>query len=152
MKFSTRQDTDLASEQLFDFLADFDRLERLMTRRGVVVRRIDPRSEPGVGRGWELSFDWRGKRRNMRLDVVRFDRPELIAIEGQSELFEISIDMAIVALTPTKSRLNMQIDVRPRSMRARLLLQTAKLGKGQLDRKFDLRIAELLGDVTRAAA
>lgn len=149
MKFSTRQDTELSATQLFDALGDFEKLERMLVRRGTDVRRIDPAREPGTGMAWQIAFDWRGKRRDMRMDVTRYDRPEIISIEGLSEMFEISIDMAIVALTRSKSRLNMLIDVRPRSMRARLLLQTAKLGKGQLDRKFDLRVAEFLGDLTK---
>ncbi|WP_312529156.1 hypothetical protein [Paracoccus sp. (in: a-proteobacteria)] len=152
MKFSTRQDTDLAAEQLFSVMGDFDRLERLFVRRGAIVRRIDPAREPGAGMAWQIGFDWRGKRRELRLDVTRFDRPELISLEGMSDMFEITIDMAIIALTRSKSRLNLSIDLRPRSMRARLILQTAKLGKGTLDRKFEERVAEFIGDVTRSAA
>lgn len=152
MKFSTRQDTDLSPEYLFDVISDFDRLERLLTRRGAVVRRVDPASEPGAGMAWLINFDWRGKSRHLRLDVTRFDRPENISMEGVSDMFEISLDMTVIALTRTRARLQFEVDVRPRSMKARLLLQTAKLGKSQLDRKFALRVAELLGDATRAAA
>ncbi len=152
MKFATRQDTDLAAEQLFDVVGDFDRLERIFMRRGAVVRRIDPAREPGAGMAWQIGFDWRGKRRDLRLDVTRYDRPEIIALEGVSDMFEISIDMAIIALTRTKSRLNLNVELRPRSMRARLILQTARLGKGALDRKFAERVADFIGDVTRSAA
>lgn len=152
MKFSTRQDTDLSPEYLFDVISDFDRLERLLTRRGAVVRRVDPAVEPGSGMGWLIGFDWRGKARQLRLDVTRFDRPEFIVMEGSSELFELSLEMTVIALTRTRARLQFELDVRPRSMKARLLLQTAKFGKSQLDRKFALRVAELLGDATRAAA
>ncbi|MDN3711302.1 hypothetical protein QWZ10_04645 [Paracoccus cavernae] len=101
---------------------------------------------------WQIGFDWRGKRRELRLDVTRFDRPELIQLEGLSDMFEVSIDVAIIALTRNKSRMTLTVDLRPRSMRARLLLQTAKLGKGQLDRKFQSRVAEFLGYMTQYSA
>lgn len=152
MKFSTRQDTDLSPEVLFDTLGDFDRLERVLIRRGASVQRVDPAKEPGVGKAWDIQFDWKGKRRDMRMSVTRFDRPEVITLEGVSDMFEIAINMEFIALARTKSRLQFEADVRPRSMKARLLIQTAKLGKAQLDRKFALRIAEFLGEVTRAAA
>lgn len=152
MKFSTRQDTDLSADQLFSVVGDFDRIERIFVRRGAMMRRIDPAREPGAGMGWQIGFDWRGKRRELRLDVTRYDRPELIAFEGMSELFEVSVDMAIIALTRNKSRFSLSIDLRPRSMRARLMLQTAKLAKGALDRKFAARVADFLGDATRSAA
>lgn len=152
MKFSTRHDTDLSAESLFDLVGDFDRLERLMTRRGATVRRVDPASEPGTGMAWLINFDWRGKSRHLRLHVTRFDRPENINMEGISDMFEVTLDITVIALTRTRSRLQFEVDVRPRSMKARLLLQTAKLGKSQLDRKFALRVAEILGDASRAQA
>ena len=151
MKFSTTQDTELSSEQLFDALADFDRIERLLTRRGALVRRVDPAREPGAGMAWEIGFDWRARRREVRLDVTRFDRPEVIEVEGRSELFDIELKLTVIALTLCKARLQFEVKLRPRNMRARLLLQTAKLGKVQLDRKFALRIAEFVDDITRAA-
>lgn len=152
MKFSTRLDTDLAPAELFQTISDFERLERLLARRGAIVRRIDPATEPGTGIAWDIGFDWRGKRRDTRMDVTRFDRPETIIIEGAAELFTYTLDMTVIALTLRKARLQFQLDVRPRSMKARLLLQTAKLGKGQLDRKFGLRVEQFITDLHGAVA
>ena len=58
----------------------------------------------------------------------------------------------MVALTRTKSRLIFETDAQPRGMKARLLLQTAKLGKSQLDRKFAKRIGEFVNILTAAQA
>lgn len=151
MKFSTRLDTDLRPAELFRTVTDFDRLERLLTRKGCMVHRIDPTQEPGTGIAWDIAFDWRGKRRDLRLDVTRFDRPEAVEIEGMSEMFAFTLTMTVIALTLNKARLQVQLDVRPRGMKARLLLQTAKLGKSQMDRKFGDRVAEFLGALQRAA-
>ncbi|MTD99563.1 hypothetical protein GIY56_04600 [Paracoccus sp. YIM 132242] len=144
MKFSTRIDTNIPASTLFEIAGDFSRSERALTARGVLVRRIDPAEEPGIGLGWDLEFNWRGQRRTMRLAVTRFDRPSQITLEGQSDQFDLSINMTVVALSLVKSRLLFETEVRPRNMRARLLLQTAKLGKAQLDRKYDQRIADFL--------
>ena len=40
MKFSTRIDTDSAASDLFDTVGNFDRIERMLTRRGAVITRI----------------------------------------------------------------------------------------------------------------
>lgn len=148
MKFSTRQDTDLSSQDLFLAISDFSRIERLLVRRGAHVQRTDALSQNGLGMSWIIGFDWRGRRRDVKLEVTRFDAPEFIQISGESELFNLLIQMTTVALTPSKSRLIFETDIQPRGMKARLLLQTAKLGKSQLDRKFAYRIAELLSDLT----
>ncbi|WP_207099668.1 hypothetical protein [Paracoccus shandongensis] len=144
MKFSTRIDTNIPASNLFDIAGDFPRSERALAARGVLVRRIDPAEEPGIGLGWDLEFNWRGQRRTTRLAVTRFDRPSHITLEGRSDQFDLSINMTVVALSRVKSRLLFETEVRPRNMRARLLLQTAKLGKSQLDRKYDQRIADFL--------
>lgn len=147
MKFSTRQDTDLPADALFDAVSDFGRMERILVRRGANVRRLDPAQEPGAGMAWDVAFDLRGKRREVRLDVVQFDRPEKIVMRGMSDPLELTLDMTVIALTRTKSRLIFELNVKPRNMRARLMLQTAKLGKSQLDKKFAQRVGEFVSDL-----
>ena len=144
MKFSTRNDTDLAADALFDRFTDFARMERVLIARGASVKRIDPGQNPGMGMGWDIDFDWRGRARHLRLAVTRFDRPERVTMAGLSDAFDITIDCTVIALSRVRSRLIFETDIRPRNMRARLMLQTAKLGKTQLSQKFDRRITEFL--------
>lgn len=148
MKFSTRHDTDIPAESLFAAVSDFYRIERMMLRRGVSVERVDHLVQPSVGNAWNLSFDLRGKPRTLAFAVSECEPPEKLVLLGRSDQFDLAITMTVVALSPTKSRLIFEADVQPRGMKARLTLQTAKLGKGQLDRKFALRIAEYVSDIT----
>ena len=145
MKFSTRIDKDRSAEQLFDSVSDFDRLERLLIRRGVSVKHVDNLSEGA--RVWDLAFDWRGQRRELRLVLARFDRPVKYALTGRSASFDLRIDQSVVALSRHKSRLIFELEVKPRNMRARLLLQTAKLGKAQIDRKLARKVSDFIDDV-----
>ena len=69
-------------------------------------------------------------------------------LQGQSELFDLTIQMTVLALSLSKSRLIFETDLLPRGMKARLLLQTAKLGKSQLDRKFAKRIGDFVNMLT----
>lgn len=148
MKFSSRQDTDLPADQLFDAVSDFPRIERMLARRGVEITRLDPAVEPGAGMAWDVAFDLRGKRREMRLSVAQFDRPEKVVILGDAESLALTVEMTVIALTPGKSRVIFELEARPQTIRARLMLQTAKLGKAQLDRKFAERIGAFLSDLS----
>ena len=147
MKFSTRQDAELSAESLFRAVSDFDAVARQLSRRGASVRRLDKLSQPGTGMNWVIGFDWRGRHREFTLDVTSFDAPELIEMQGRSDQFEITIRMTVVALAATRSRLIFELDLAPLGMKARLLLQTARLGKGRLDRKFAHRIAEFVNQL-----
>lgn len=148
MKFSIRQDTDLPADELFSAISDFPRIERILARRGASVRRLDPAREPGAGMAWEMGFDLRGKRREIRLDVAQFDRPEKIVFRGGGESLSLDLEMTVIALTRVKSRAIVEAEVKPKTIRARLMLQTAKLGKTQLDRKFAERIGAFLKELT----
>ncbi|RDW13686.1 hypothetical protein [Paracoccus thiocyanatus] len=151
MKFSTRQDIDLSAEALFRAASDFPAIERLLVRRGATVRRLDDMAEPGVGQRWLIGFDWRGRHREVTAQVARLDAPELVVIQGDSEQFDLTIRMTVVALTRSKSRMIFETEAQPRSMKARLLVQTAKLGKAQLDRKFARRVGEFVNQIASGA-
>lgn len=144
MRFSTRIDTDIPAPDLFDILSDFSRSERALGARGVTVRRIDPAQEPGSSLGWTIDFDWRGQRRTLRLDVTRFDRPSHVTMGGHSDQFDLSVNISVVALSRIRSRLLFETEIRPRTLRARLLIQTARFGKAQLDRQYARRIADFV--------
>ncbi len=150
MKFSLRQDSDLPAEVLFRAVSDFDRIERMLARRGIEVCR-NAVVAPAVGAGWGVGFDLRGKRRELQLDLEQFDQPERIAMNGVGEGLNIAIALTVIALTRAKSRALFEVELRPRHMRARLMLQTAKLGKSQLDRKFAERAGRFLDDLTGQA-
>lgn len=134
MKFSTRKDADVTAEVLFDAVTDFDRIERMMIARGARLKRLDPAAEGRTA--WDIGFDWRGRARQLRLAVTRHDRPEVMQLSGMSDAFNVTVDLTVVALTRARSRLVIEADIRPRNMKARLLVQTAKLGKGRLDKRF----------------
>ena len=150
MKFSTRCDVELPADRLFDAAADFHEIERMLVRRGALVRRVDPAH--GSPMAWHLAFDWRGRQRELDLAVTRFDRPELLEMRGHSATFELELAMTVVALSRSRSRMNLDAEVKPRSMKARLLLQTAKLSKGKIDRIFADRVGDYVASVTGRGA
>lgn len=152
MKFSTRQDTDLSAEALFAAISDFPTMERVLLRRGVQVQRLDQHPQPAIGNAWRLGFDWRGRARDVRIAVSDLSLPESLGFSGASDHFKLLTRLTVVALTRAKSRLIFEVEVQPRGMKARLMLQTARLGKSQLDRKFAERIEEFVSRLAMRAA
>jgi hypothetical protein len=52
-----------------------------------------------------------------------------------------------VALSRARTRLNVDLSVTPRNLAGRLLVQSMKLAKGKLGKRFRLRVAEYAMDV-----
>lgn len=143
MKFSTRKEAELPATELFDAISDADRIAAVMRRRGAKVTRSDKAEAPA----WDIRFQWRGRQRNLNLAVTETNRPERMVMQGVSDAFDLTITMTVVALGHIRSRLIFEAELRPRNMRARLLLQTAKLGKAQLDPKFDRGVEKLMAEM-----
>lgn len=142
MKFSTREDIAAPIDEVFEMLCDFDRFERAAMRRGAEIQRQDNLPEPGKGAEWDVRFRMRGKERQAKLNVVTFDRPEelVVALSSQGVVGEMSFEL--IALSLTKTRMIVALDLRPLTLPARLLLQSLKLTKTSLNSKYKARIAE----------
>ena len=142
MKFSTNEDIDAPLEAVFDMFCDFEAFERSAVRRGAEVRRVDRLVAPGVGMMWHAAFDLRGKRRQVEVEMVTFDHPNEIKLESTSPglLGTTTFDMS--ALARNRTRVRVALEIRPLTLSARLLVQSLRLARNSLGKKFKLRVAE----------
>lgn len=142
MKFSTKEDIEAPIDVVFDMLCDFESFERSAMRRGAEVQRLDKMSEPGVGMEWDAAFDMRGKRRELRIEMVTFDRPNEMVLESRSVGLNGLMSFELIALSRSRTRVHVALDIKPLNLSARLLVQSLKLAKTSLTKKYKLRIAE----------
>lgn len=142
MKFSTKEDIEAPIAAVFEMLCDFESFERSAMRRGAEVQRVDNLAVPGVGMMWNAVFDMRGKRRELQVEMVTFDRPNDIILESTSPGLIGKMSFELMALSRSRTRINVELEVKPLTLSARLLVQSIKLAKGTLTRKYKLRVAE----------
>lgn len=142
MKFSTREDIEAPIDTVFEMLCDFESFERSAMRRGADVQRVDRLMTPGVGMMWHASFDMRGKRRELELEMVTFDQPNEIVLESTSPGLIGRMAFELMALSRSRTRILVELEVKPLNLTTRLLVQSMKLAKASLTRKYKLRVAE----------
>lgn len=152
MKFKSKEDLEAPIEKVFEMLADFERHERSALRRGIEIRRNDSSKTPGVGASWEAGFKFRGKDRTAELEVVEFDRPNEIAVEAHMHGLDARVEFVLVALSKTRTRLSVMTDLKPQTLSARLLLQSFKLARGNITKRFDKRLATMARDMEERAS
>jgi len=140
MKFSTKEDIEAPVAFVFSELSDFESFELGVMRRGATVKRLDRRTEPGAGMSWALEFRWRGRERKMVTDMTAYDPPQAMAFLAESAGFEMVLRMGFLEMSRRRTRLAVELEVKPRTLASRIMLQSLKLGKAKLSRKFEARV------------
>ncbi|WP_299354952.1 SRPBCC family protein [uncultured Shimia sp.] len=147
MQLTSKENIEVPIDQVFEMLTDFERHERSAMRRGAEVARTDTLSKPGVGVGWDVGFEFRGKPRQVHLEVIEFDRPYELALKAEMQGLDSIINLQLVALSKTLTRLNVVTDIKPKTLSARLLVQSMKLAKSNITKRFDSRMAAQARDM-----
>lgn len=139
MQFSTKEDIEAPIEDVFAMLSEFDQFERSAIRRGIEVQRIG--TQTGKGMAWNARFLLRGKERDMRLDLVEHDRPNGMQVDAHSDGIDGTMKLELVALSQQRTRMAIVLNLKPKTLPARLLIQSMKLAKANLTKRFKLKVA-----------
>ena len=142
MKFSAREDIAAPIDQVFAALCDFEGFERQALRRGAEVQRLDGLTEPGVGMAWQAGFSMRGRKRAVEIALSQFDVPNEMLFDVTSSGIEGTFSIDLLALSRSRTRMSVALDITPLNLSARLLVQSLKLAKTNLNKRFKLRVAE----------
>lgn len=147
MRFASKQDIEAPIEAVFKILTDFEAWERAVMRRGVEIERKDKLQQTGAGMRWGARFSYRSKPREMDVELTQINTPTLLRFAAVSQALEGVVSVELLELGAKRTRLHSTIDITPRSLTARLFLQSLRLARTKLDRKFDQRIAMLAADI-----
>jgi len=142
MQFTTREDIEAPIDFVFGVLSDFEGLQRQAMRRGAEVSRCDNLSAPGPGMMWDVAFPFRGKRREMRVEMVEFTPQSRLLFDSRVTGMEGVMSAELLALSRGRTRLDLTIELKPKSLSAKLLLQSMKLARSSLNKRFKVRVAE----------
>lgn len=142
MKFSTKEDINAPIESVFEQLCEFEAFERSAMRRGAEVQRVDDLGKPGVGMMWDAAFEMRKKRRELRIEMVTFEDPTEMVLACQSKGISGTMSIDLIAMSKTRTRISVVLEMKPLNLSARLLIQSLKLAKASLTKKYKARVAE----------
>lgn len=142
MKFSSKEDIEAPVETVFDMLSDFEFFERAAIRRGAEVERETAFDPPRIGASWMVRFQLRGRSRVVRVVLVEYDGPNGMRFDGHGQGIDGYLTVELLALSPSRTRMAVAMNLAPKSLSARLMVQSLKLAKSSLTKRFKLRVAE----------
>lgn len=147
MKFSTREDIDAPVEQVYQAIADFDGIERRILRRGIDLTRDESCPADQVGARWKANFKWRGRPYQLDAELVEMTEGQSYAIESRVGGLECMGVVDLVALSKARTRLLVSLDLKPTTLSSRLMVQSLRLAKGSLNRRFKARVAQFASGI-----
>lgn len=151
MKMATREDISAPIEAVFEQTTDFDHFERAAIRRGAEVQRTDSLAEVGVGSSWHAAFGYRGKKREAEIEMTELQTPERVAALIRSAGLEMRLEIDLIAMSRNRTRLNLTIDARPKTIPARLMIQSMKLARTSVLKRFRHRVGDFAEELERRA-
>ena len=142
MKIKTHEDIEATIDQVFDAVTDFEGFELAALRRGAEVRRVDTLTQPGQGMSWQAKFAHRGRQRVADINLEQFERPNQLRVWSKISGLTADVDVELVPLSRTRTRMTLSVDMRPKTIPARLLIQSLKLARTTMLRRFRKRVSE----------
>ena len=149
MKFSTKEDIEAPLQDTFELFSDFDQFERSALRRGAQVRRTDTLKRVGVGMSWAAGFKFRGKERKVTSELVSYEPCDGYAMDIQSPDMTAHATLELMSLSKSRTRASFSVELKPKSLSGRLMIQTMRLGKSRLDKRFRVKAADFARVIER---
>jgi len=121
---------DAPAPAVFAQVSDFDDLARMLRGRGARVERLSDGAE-GMP-AWRVRIAYRGVERDLRVDLVEQSAPERLRAVIASQEFSGAIDVTLAPAGPEASRLTVTGQATGKTLPARFLLQSLRLGQRRI--------------------
>jgi hypothetical protein len=147
MKLTAKCDIEAPLAYVFQTVTDFPSWERAAVRRGAEVERTADVPMEGVGTAWRLNFLYRGKKRTCVIKVAKIVPDQAIGFDLDSPSLAGGSVIEFQALSPRRTRVKVALTVKPKTLAARLFVNTLRLAKGRVTKKFDARVEQMGADI-----
>jgi uncharacterized protein YndB with AHSA1/START domain len=147
MRLTTKQDIEAPAAFVFGVMTDFDTWERAAMRRGAEVTRTDTLRQPGIGMAWRVKFDFRGRSRVLALKFTEVDAGNRLAFTGDAPTVGGDAVVELMELSTRRTRVTVTTEIKPKTLTARLFVQSMKLAKAKIQRRFETRVGQIAADI-----
>jgi len=144
MKLTAKTDLEVPASAVFAALVDHPAWEREAIRNGVEIERPAGTPSTGVGAEWRIRGHFRGKPRKVQVKIEDMTPDQRLALGLDSPSIEGTTRLEVMVLSPRRSRLRVDPEVKPKTLAARLFHNTQRLDQGH-----DSHV-EVLAQITQA--
>jgi uncharacterized protein YndB with AHSA1/START domain len=143
MKLTAKTDLEVPAAFVFATLIDHSAWEREAVRNGVEVERPSGSPDSGVGASWNIRGHFKGKARKVLVRIDELTPEQRLALSMDSPSMEGVSRIEVLVLSPRRSRLRTDLEVKPKTLAARLFINTMRLAKGRVQARFEKGLTQL---------
>ncbi|WP_435164212.1 hypothetical protein [Falsirhodobacter sp. 1013] len=147
MKITSKCDVGASPDFVFARMSDYEAWERAIAKRNTTLVRSPGPIRPGTT--WDTRFRLKGRDRDMLMTLFS----EIPGRQVHVTLADTSLDVDILAdlieVAPERSRIAVSLELRPRNLTARLLIQSLRLAKGKVQGQLDQRVDQWARNVSQ---
>lgn len=143
MKFSAQEDVKLPQADVFARLSDFETFERIAIKRNVRVSQISQNNSNEDTLGWSCRFKVRGRTRDVEIRLVEFDEPNSLKFHATNPALHARLEIEVIPLSHVQTRIQVISVLEPKTLAARLLVQSMKLARSKFNQCFKFRVGKL---------
>ncbi|WP_179378630.1 SRPBCC family protein [Jannaschia marina] len=150
MKFVATEDIAAPIESVWARVSDLESFEARAKPRVAGLQRVPP-GPPAAGTEWTGTAEVMGKKRALRVTARTLDAPTHLLAEGGTDGMHVTVAAELQALGPKLTRLTVTSEAKARSLAARLMLQSAKLARSSMAKRYKGRISTFASKIEREA-
>ena len=147
MKLTAKADVEVPAAFVFATLVDHPSWEREALRNGAEIERPPGTPAAGVGAAWRVRGHFRGKPRKVLLKIEELSESQRVVLSIDSPTIEGTARFEVMVLSPRRSRLRVDVEMKPKTLAARLFINTMRLAKGRVQAKFESRLGQMGGRI-----
>jgi hypothetical protein len=152
MKFSAQEDLKLPQAEVFARLSNFETFERIAIKRNVRVSQISQSNPNEDTLGWNCRFKVRGRQRDVEIRLIEFDAPNSMKFHAVNPALHARLEIEVIPLSRVQTRIQVVSVLEPKTLAARLLVQSMKLARSKFNQRFKSRVGKLAEFISQMPA
>lgn len=150
MKFVATEDIAVPIDTVWARVSDLEGFERRAAARVGGIARTPP-GPAGQGTKWSGKAEIMGKTRKIDVVAATLDAPTQLVAEAGTDGMTVTIQVDLEEKGPRLTRLTVTTEAKARSLAARLMLQSAKLARTTMAKRYKTRVADFAARVEKSA-
>ena len=143
MKLTAKTDLEVPAAYVFATLVDHASWEREAVRNGAEVDRPEGTPPTGPGAAWRIRGHFKGKARKVTARITDLTPGQRLSMSLDSPSIDGVVQIEVMVLSPRRSRLRTDLEIKPKTLAARLFVNTMRLAKGRVQARFENGLTQL---------